>query len=223
MSGFPLVFEDVILNGAGATLSLALPANQTTSIVGDGASGINRLGRLALGLTRPTSGRLTLLETDLSTLSGPDLLAYRRQVGYLPAGDGLLQNLSIQDNIALPLRFGSDMSESAIDGRLRIILVAAGLSDFGHLRPAQASDELRRRAALARALAFDPGLVILEEPFVGMTDRVSRGLLETARGGEVSGGSRRTVLTIGPNLPDSVIRRFEQRYRLIAGELRKET
>jgi len=102
------------------------------------------------------------------------------------------------------------------------MLAAAGLANAGHLRPAHANDEQRRRAALARALAFDPKLVVLEDPFVGLTDRASRSILETARGGEIEEGSRRTVFVVGPSLPASVIRRFEIRYRLIHGVLQQE-
>ena len=134
----------------------------------------------------------------------------------------MLQNLTLGQNVALPLSFGSDFSEGEIESRLDIMLAAAGLANAGHLRPAQANDEQRRRAALARALAFDPKLVVLEDPFVGLTDRASRSILETARGGEIEEGSRRTVFVVGSSLPASVIRRFEIRYRLIHGVLQQE-
>ena len=224
MSEIPLCFESVPVNGPGGpTLNLEIPANLAVSVLGDDASGVSQLGPLALGLQTPAAGRLTLLGTELSTLSRSELLAYRRRVGYLPAGDGLLQNLTLRQNVALPLRFGSNLSETEIESRLNIMLAAVGLGQAGHLRPAQATDEQRRRAALTRALAFDPKLVVLEEPFVGLTDLAARDILETARGGEVAAGSRRTVLAIGPNLPDSVKRRFERHYRMERGTLRQES
>ena len=219
----PLVFLDVPLNGSEApTVTLEIPAHRAVSVVGGENSGVHLMGRLALGLIKPEAGHLTVLGRELATLPRQELLAYRRLVGYLPAGDGLLQNLTLGQNVALPLRFGSDFSEGEIESRLNIMLAAAGLATAGHLRPAQANDEQRRRAALARALAFDPKLVVLEDPFVGLTDRASRGILETARGGESEEGSRRAVFAVGPNLPASVIRRFEIRYRLIHGALQRE-
>jgi ABC-type transporter Mla maintaining outer membrane lipid asymmetry ATPase subunit MlaF len=223
MASASLLFRDIPLNGGDApTVTLEVPEHRAVSVVGGVDSGIDLLGRLAMGLLEPSAGQLTVMGTELSTLSRRELLAYRRHLGYLPAGDGLLQNLTLRENIALPLRFGSDYSENEIDSRLNIMQAAAGLADTGHLRPAQANDEQRRRAALARALAFDPKLVILEEPFVGLTDRAARFILEGARGGDVEQGSRRTVLALGPSLPASVTRRFEVRYRLIHGVLKQE-
>lgn len=223
MSTAPLVFREVSLTGDDApTVSFEVPAHRTVSVVGGEGSGVDRLGRLALGLLTPASGHLTVLGTELATLPRRELLAYRRQVGYLPAGDGLLQNLSLRENVALPLRFGSDYSEREIESRLNIMQAAAGLAAAGDLRPAEANDEQRRRAALARALAFDPKLVILEEPFVGLTDRAARSILEAARGGDIEQGSRRTVFVVGPNLPNSVIQRFEIRFRMVRGVLQQE-
>ena len=219
-----LLIENVPLDGANSTkITLEIPAHRTVSVVGDHHSGVNQLGPLALGLRQPLSGRITVLGTELSTLSRTELLAYRRRVGYLPAGDGLLQNLTLRQNVALPLRFGSDYSEAEIDSRLNIMLAAANLAAAAHLRPAQANDEQRRRAALTRALAFDPDLLVLEEPFVGLTDWAARDILETVRGGEIADGSRRTVLIIGPVLPASVTRRFDLRYRMTRQGLSEES
>jgi len=223
MSTAPLLFQDVPLNGGDTpTVTLEVPAHRAVSIVGGEDSGVDLMGRLALGLLTPSSGQLAVLGTELATLSRRELLAYRRRLGYLPAGDGLMQNLTLRENVALPLRFGSDLSEGEIDSRLNIMQAATGLTQVGHLRPAQANDEQRRRAALARALAFDPKLVVLEDPFVGLTDRVARSILEAARGGDVEQGSRRTVLALGPSLPANVIQRFEIRYRLVRGVLQQE-
>ena len=152
MTDAPLVFRDVPLNDGGATaVTLEVPAHRAVSIVGGENSGIALLSRMALGFITPTSGQMTVLGTELATLSKRDLLAYRRRVGYLPAGNGLLQNLTLRQNVALPLRFGSDLSESEIESRLNIMLTAAGLAGVGHLRPAQTSEEQRRRAALRSA------------------------------------------------------------------------
>lgn len=220
MSAPLLVFDRVPLGGAdGTSVTFSVATRETVSIVGNSVSGIRLLGRLALGLSDPAGGRVSVFETEPSSLPRRELLAYRRSVGYLPAGGGLLQNLTLGQNVALPLRFGSDLATNEIESRLSIMLAAAGLAAAGHLRPARATDEQRRRAALARALAFDPKLVILEEPFVGLTERGARHILDAARGGDVAGGSRRTVVAIGPNLPNSVVPRFDRRYRMITGVL----
>ncbi len=230
----PLSFEDVPLavlrrtTLAGlpegdrpitGTLTLSVAPRQTMAVIGDEQSGVDLLGGLALGLERPASGRVLTLGTEIPTLSRVAQLAFRRRLGYLPAGDGLLQNLTLRENIRLPLLFGSDFRPKDIEGRVDVILAQVRLTRVAELRPAQANAEDRRRAALGRALAFDPELVVLEDPFDGLTERASAELLETARGGETAEGARRTVLVTGPDLPALLRTRVDRRVRLVRGQV----
>ena len=181
----PLRFEQIPLGrDASHALTLEIPAHHTVAVLGDEDSGVGALGSYALGLDRPPAGRALTFDMEVAVLPERERLAFRRRVGYLPAGEGLLQNLSLRDNIALPLRFGSDASPREIDGRVNVMLAAVRLAGVGQLRPAQANEEERRRAALARAIAFDPSLLVLEQPFDGLTARVASELLELARGGD---------------------------------------
>ena len=134
-----------------------------------------------------------------------------------------MQNLTLGANIALPLRFGSKYSESAIHSRTGIIMAALRIGDSAARRPAEVSEIVRRRAAIARALAFDPELVILERPFDGITNRAALELLQIVRGGETSQGSRRTVLIITRHVPTNVSSAVEVSYRVIEGALKRET
>jgi ABC-type transporter Mla maintaining outer membrane lipid asymmetry ATPase subunit MlaF len=220
----PLVFEDIPLGRRPASpFSLEVPPRHTVVVLGDEDSGVGQLGGYALGLERPAAGRALAWETEVATLPERERLAFRRRVGYLPAGDGLLQNLSLRDNVALPLRFGSGASPKEIDGRVNVMLAAVRLSAVADRRPAQANEEEGRRAALARAIAFDPGLLILEQPFDGLTARVASELLEFARGGETAEGARRALLITGQEIPPVILRRVERVYRLTrAGVLELE-
>jgi ABC-type transporter Mla maintaining outer membrane lipid asymmetry ATPase subunit MlaF len=148
-----------------------------------------------------------------------EALAFRRKVGYLPAGDGLLQNLTLRDNIALPLRFGSEFSERETNSRVSLMLSLFGIDEVSERRPAVATEEQRRRAALARALAFDPALVILEQFFDGLTPRAGALLLDLALGGVSAEGSRRALLITGQYLPDRLKPRIEHTYRIAGGLL----
>jgi ABC-type transporter Mla maintaining outer membrane lipid asymmetry ATPase subunit MlaF len=230
----PLVFEDVPLNkiwrstsgglaqlpvDADGRFSLEVRAHQTVVVVGDEASGVNLLGGLVLGLDRVPGGRVLVLGTEVATLDRLALLAFRRKLGYLPAGDGLLQNLSLRDNILLPLCFGSDFRPREIEGRVDVIVAQVRLTRVAGLRPAQTNAEDRRRAALGRALAFDPDVVILEEPFDGLTERAAAELLELARGGEVPEGGRRTVFVTGQDLPALLRRRVDRHLRIRRGQV----
>ncbi len=198
-------------------ITLAVEQHETVAVVGDETSGVDLLGGLALGLDRAPSGRVLAFGVELATLERKAQLAFRRKLGYLPAGDGLMQNLSLRDNVRLPLRFGSNFRLKDIEARVDLILAQVRLQHAAGLRPAEANAEDCRRAALGRAIALDPELVIMEEPFDGLTDRAAAELLETARGGEMAQGGRRTVLITGQDLPALLRYRVERLIRLKRG------
>jgi len=207
----PLEFRGIPMTGSAAGIfALEVQPHQAVVVVGDENSGVDSLAAMALGLEAPVAGSVLVYGTNLSELSRRDQLAFRRRLGYLPAGDGLLSNLSLRDNIRLPLRFGSNFKPEEIEGRVDVILAMLRLTRIAGERPAQANEEQRRRAALGRALAFDPELVLLEQPFGGLTDKVSAELLEVARGGETSAGARRTVFITGQDIPMLLRTRVER-------------
>jgi ABC-type transporter Mla maintaining outer membrane lipid asymmetry ATPase subunit MlaF len=210
-TGSPLEFRDIPVTGSAVgLLTLKVRQHETVVVVGDENSGVDSLAAIALGLEHLTSGIALVYGTSIHGLARIEQLAFRRRLGYLPAGDGLLSNLSLRDNIRLPLRFGSNFKQDEIEGRVDVILAMLRLTRVARERPAQANEEQRRRAALGRALAFDPDLVLLEQPFVAMTDRVSAELLEIARGGETSEGGRRTVFITGQDIPMLLRTRVER-------------
>ncbi len=230
----PLIYEDVPLHRVQRTtygelpaqspvvearLTLHVEAHQTVAVLGGEASGVDALAGLALGLERAPSGRVVTLGTEIAGLARTAQLAFRRRVGYLPAGDGLMQNLSLRDNLRLPLRFGSNFRPREIEGRVDVIVAQLRLREVAELRPAQCNAEERRRAALGRACAFDPELIVLEEPFDGLTDRAAGELLEAARGGETSEGGRRTVFMTGASLPALLRSRVDRQLRITRGRL----
>jgi phospholipid/cholesterol/gamma-HCH transport system ATP-binding protein len=221
----PLLAFDAVPLGTSRTIpvTLAVAPHRAVAVVGEVASGVDRLAPWALGLARPPAGRALLLGEDAGTMSRHAVLAFRRRVGYVPEGDGLLQNLSLADNIALPLRFGSGMTPQGIHGRLRVILGAFRLADVARLRPAEADDEQRRRAAFARALVFDPPIVLLQQPFDGIGTSAAGELLSLARGGETAEGPRRSIFVTSQTLPDSLRSRFDEYYRVTRHDLRRES
>ncbi|HEU4763343.1 MAG TPA: ATP-binding cassette domain-containing protein [Gemmatimonadales bacterium] len=204
----PLRFDAVPLRHGPFSLTVA--DHETVVVTGDAASGVDQLGSFALGLQEPGGGAAETLGVAVGALPRRAKLAFRRRVGYLPTGDGLLQNLSLRDNIRLPLRFGSDFRSDEIEGRVDVILAQLRLRAVAAARPAEASAEERRRAALGRALAFDPELVVLEQPFVGLSDRVAGELLEVARGGDTALGGRRTVFITSQEIPAMLRTRVER-------------
>jgi ABC-type transporter Mla maintaining outer membrane lipid asymmetry ATPase subunit MlaF len=213
MGGLPhLQVEDGVF-------SLQVAPHETVAVVGNAASGVDLLGGLAMGLDRTPAGRVVTLGAEITSLERRAQLAFRRRLGYLPAGDGLMQNLTLRDNIRLPLRFGSNFRHKDIEGRVDVIVAQLRLKPVADRRPAQANAEECRRAALGRALAFDPELVILEDPFDGLPDRSSAELLELARGGETAEGGRRTLLITTQDLPALLRHRVDRQFRLAHGRL----
>jgi len=210
----PLVFENVPLGRNGKLTTIEIPEHETVAVLGDEDSGVDRLGGWALGLERPPRGSARVFGTVVADLPDRERLAFRRRLGYLPAGEGLLQNLSLGDNVALPLRFGSEASSREIEGRVRVMLAAVRITDAAGRRPAAVHEEERRRAAFARAMAFDPPLLVLEQPFDGLTARSAAELLELARGGAMEGGARRAILITGQDLPALIQHRLERVYRV---------
>lgn len=206
-----LEFHGIPMTGSSAgAFELLVMRHETVVVVGDENSGVDSLAEFALGLEAPAAGSAAVFGTNLQPLPRREQLAFRRRLGYLPAGDGLLNNLSLRDNVRLPLRFGSTFKTDEIEGRVDVILAMLRLNRVAQERPAQANEEQRRRAALGRALAFDPELVLLEQPFVGLTDRASAELLEIARGGETGAGGRRTVFVTGQDIPMLLRNRVER-------------
>jgi ABC-type transporter Mla maintaining outer membrane lipid asymmetry ATPase subunit MlaF len=203
----PLVFRTVDLrerpDHPDHRFDLVVEAGSVTAVVGDEDSGVGDMGHYALGLERPPSGSVLVFGTVIAGLNYDRLLVFRRRIGYLQVGDGLLQNLSLRANIGLPLQYASDHQVKEVATRVDELLAQFSLGDVAGLRPASANEEDRRRAAVARAVALDPELLVLDAPFDGLTGRAAHELLEVAR--RRRDGTQRTVFVTAQDLGPHVI------------------
>lgn len=215
----PLVFREVDLkerpDHPTQRFQLTIEAEAVVVAIGDEDSGVLDLGGWALGLGRPSAGRVEVFGAPIGSLAYYDLLLFRRRIGYHPVGDGLLQNLSLRDNVALPLRFASDHRQAEVDGRVAQLVEDFRLRSVAALRPAQANEEDRRRAALARAVALDPDLVVLEAPFDGLTSRAAQDVLDKVSRRE--DGTRRAVFATVQDLVPSVRRTVQRVIKVVDG------
>ncbi len=200
----PLVYRDVALleRPGGRRFSLVVEEGAVIAVVGEEHSGVGWIGRLALGLVPPPSGSVEAFGVPIARLPYSELLVFRRRLGYLPLGDGLLQNLSLKDNVALPLRFATDHRLREVEDRVAQLIEDFRLRAIAALRPAQATEEDRRRAAMARAVALRPKIVVLERPFDGLSNRAATALLDKASRDE--DGTRRAVLLTTRELAPSL-------------------
>ena len=181
----PIHFKAVDLrerpNNPDARFELMVQPGTVTALIGDEDSGIGDMGKFVLGLSEPPSGEVKVFGTEIASLSYQKQLMFRRRLGYLMVGDGLLQNLSLRGNISLPLSFASDHRVKEVNARVGAVVEQLQLGDVADMRPAAVNEEDRRRAALARAIALDPELLVLESPFDGLTGRASHELLDRVR------------------------------------------
>lgn len=203
----PLVFRTVDLrerpDHPDHRFELEVEPGSVTAVVGDEDSGVGDLGKWSLGLDKPPSGKVLVFGKPIAEFGYDRLLIFRRRVGYLQIGDGLLQNLSLRANIGLPLQYASDHNAREVDERVGELLDQFGLTEVAMLRPAAVNEEYRRRAAVARAITLDPGLLVLEAPFDGLTGRAAHDILGLARA--CRDGSQRTVFITAQDLGPHVI------------------
>jgi ABC-type transporter Mla maintaining outer membrane lipid asymmetry ATPase subunit MlaF len=203
----PVWFKAVDLrerpNHPEARFELAIQPETITAVLGDEDSGIGDLGKFILGLTAPPSGQVQVFGTVIADLDFQRQLLFRRRLGYLMTGDGLLQNLTLRGNISLPLSFASDHRVKEVTARVVELVEQLQLGDVADLRPAAVNEEIRRRAALARAIALDPELLVLESPFDGLTARAAHNLLEWVR--HRRDGTPRTIFLTAQDIGQQVL------------------
>jgi phospholipid/cholesterol/gamma-HCH transport system ATP-binding protein len=120
------------------------------------------------GLTRPDRGTVCVAGQDITQLSERQLFKVRNRIGMLFQGGALLDSMTVFDNVALPLREHSRLSEPEIAVGVKRRLSAVGLENVEHLYPRELSGGMNRRAALARAIVTDPEIVLVDEPFSGL-------------------------------------------------------
>ena len=215
----PLVFQHVDLrerpDHPDHRLELALQAGAVTAVVGDEDSGVGDLGKYALGLDFPPSGGVLVFGSNMVDMSYQQRLVYRRRIGYVQAGDGLLQNLTLRANISLPLAYASDHRVKEVTARVEELLQQLKLEDVADARPAAVNEELRRRAAAARAIALDPELLVMEAPFDGLTGRAAHDLLWKVR--HRRDGAPRTILIAAQDIGPHVVPLLDRKVHLDDG------
>jgi phospholipid/cholesterol/gamma-HCH transport system ATP-binding protein len=172
--------DDIVIQTRGLTarygtrrilhnVDLDVHRGEILAVVGGSGSGKTTLLRHLIVLMRASEGSVRILGQDVGTLEERDLLALRRRIGVLFQNGALFGGMTVLENVGAPLREHTDLSNHLIDELAIIKLGLVGLApDAGLLYPSELSGGMRKRAALARAIAMDPELLFLDEPTSGL-------------------------------------------------------
>lgn len=157
-------------------LNLQVQRGKITAIMGPSGIGKTTLLRLIGGQLVPNEGEILFDGENVNRASNKDLYRLRQRMGMLFQSGALFTDLSTFDNVAFPLREHTRLPEALIRKLVLMKLEAVGLRGAAELMPAELSGGMARRAALARAIALDPDLIMYDEPFTGQ-DPISMGVI----------------------------------------------
>ena len=163
-------------------INLEIHRSEIFAIIGGSGSGKSTLLREMILLQRPNSGSISILGIDLNDISENDALALRKRWGVMFQHGGLLGALTVKENVGLPLREHTTLSDTQIDEIADKKLIMTGLKlEVGQQYPSELSGGMLKRASLARALALDPELLFLDEPTAGLDPMNAAGVDELVK------------------------------------------
>ncbi len=164
--------EREILHG----ISFDVMRGETLVILGGSGSGKSTLLRTLVGLEIPTSGEIWLKGKNIAAISAAEMDEIRQKVGMSFQGGALFGSMSVGENVALPLREHTKLEDSTIEIILRLKLDQVGLAGFENYMPSQLSGGMKKRAAVARAMAMDPEILFFDEPSAGLDPIIAAGV-----------------------------------------------
>jgi len=166
--------EREILHG----LTFEVMRGETLVILGGSGSGKSTLLRTLVGLERPSSGEIWLKGKNLAVISDAEMNAIRKRIGMSFQGGALFGSMTVGENVALPLREHTRLEEPTIEIIVRLKLDQVGLAGFENYMPSQLSGGMKKRAAVARAMAMDPEILFFDEPSAGLDPIIAAGVDE---------------------------------------------
>ena len=155
---------NVIIND----ISFEVAKGEIFVILGGSGCGKSTLLKHMIGLYPPATGRILIEGRDLATAEGDDRLAILRRIGVMYQMGALFGSMTLLENVRLPLEEYTTLPDDALDAIARMKLQLVALKGFEQHMPSEISGGMKKRAAIARAMALDPRILFLDEPSAGL-------------------------------------------------------
>jgi phospholipid/cholesterol/gamma-HCH transport system ATP-binding protein len=159
-------------------VNLEIQQGEVLALLGGSGSGKSTILRHIIGLERPQSGSIYIHGVDINNCSPRELKALRRGMGVAFQESALFGSMTVEENIELPLRELTSLSDPVIEIMTYIKLASVGLGEAGKLFPQELSGGMKKRASVARATALDPEILVFDEPSAGLDPIVAAELDE---------------------------------------------
>jgi phospholipid/cholesterol/gamma-HCH transport system ATP-binding protein len=149
-------------------VNLKIEKGETLTVLGGSGTGKTVMLKMLLGLMAPDAGRILFEGKDVVTMNDEEILGVRRRVGMLFQGGALFDSLSVKENVAYPVREHFDHPEDEISRIVAEKLELVGLPGIEDMEPSDLSGGMKKRVALARAIATSPEVILYDEPTTGL-------------------------------------------------------
>ncbi|MEJ5350864.1 MAG: ATP-binding cassette domain-containing protein [Melioribacteraceae bacterium] len=159
-------------------VSLHIENGTTSVILGPSGAGKSTILKTIIGLVKVTNGTVIIDGQDIFSLDDNELLKIRRKIGFVFQGNALFDSLNVADNVSYFLSYNTNISQKEISDKVREILAFVNLEGTENLYPDQLSGGMKKRLAIARALAIDPKIILFDEPTTGLDPINSRSILD---------------------------------------------
>jgi len=159
-------------------VNLDIERGEVMVLLGGSGSGKTTMLRHIIGLERPTSGTVRVRGIDVNACSAEELKTIRRTMGVAFQESALFNSMTLEENVQVPLFELTKLADPIIEIMTYMKLAAVGLGESAKLSPRELSGGMKKRAAVARAIAVDPEILVFDEPSAGLDPIVAAGLDE---------------------------------------------